>query len=433
MAHYHLFIASGQSNMSAYSPMGVLKESGLSTNPGDPGDAPAYVPGYQQTDANEWTGAPPASIDTDIQYVYPNATDHPSLYIENTSGALDRVFDAWGTHDKHFPQYPSGDLDMGGSYGMELSFLQRARAANPTWNLACIKQSVGGSSIRANWLPPTVTLGTAQSGSSNTIQLESGNFYDPTDLLIKITGGTGAGQTATCSSYNSGTKTATISGSWTTAPDNTSTYGLELLQTQILRVMIEQAFARLTGAGHTYECVFIWMQGESGTPSTSDDSQYLSDARALFAYVRSICGDASMPVIVGRLGDNWGWETDPNPYLVTAGYPYAVSDFTENATDGRIAGTSEFRATFLTGTVARRATQVTLGGDANCAWFNNDGYPVMPPYDLTPAENDLSAYHWAGPGNLAAGERAYDAYAALTAPTEFLCISTSAGVLAIGI
>ena len=81
----------------------------------------------------------------------------------------------------------------------------------------------------------TVTLanpktygGTAQAGSTaSTIKIASSDGA-PTDgyvsYTVNITGGTGSGQSATVTAYNATTKVATISGTWTTTPDNTSVY-----------------------------------------------------------------------------------------------------------------------------------------------------------------------------------------------------------------
>jgi len=69
--------------------------------------------------------------------------------------------------------------------------------------------------------------GTAQGGSSSTIQLASGETFansEPNGNVIKITAGTGAGQSRVILSYVGSTDTATVSPNWTTAPDATSVY-----------------------------------------------------------------------------------------------------------------------------------------------------------------------------------------------------------------
>jgi hypothetical protein len=69
--------------------------------------------------------------------------------------------------------------------------------------------------------------GTAQAGANTTIQLAataSGNDDAYNGMQIRITGGTGAGQTKTITDYVGGTTTATVDSAWNTNPDNTSVY-----------------------------------------------------------------------------------------------------------------------------------------------------------------------------------------------------------------
>ena len=69
--------------------------------------------------------------------------------------------------------------------------------------------------------------GTAQAGASGTITLRSGasstnSYYN--GAVVKINGGTGAGQTRKITGYVGSTRVATVDSNWVTAPDNTSTY-----------------------------------------------------------------------------------------------------------------------------------------------------------------------------------------------------------------
>lgn len=75
----------------------------------------------------------------------------------------------------------------------------------------------------------TLLTGTATAGSTNTITLAAGasaldDTYD--GLLINITSGTGAGESARIKSYVGATKVATVVGNWTTPPDATSVYSI---------------------------------------------------------------------------------------------------------------------------------------------------------------------------------------------------------------
>lgn len=74
----------------------------------------------------------------------------------------------------------------------------------------------------------THDTGTAQSGSSTTIQLKAATSFtaldSPVGMTVTITSGTGDGQSKHIHSWDNTTKTATIDGTWDTAPDNTSGY-----------------------------------------------------------------------------------------------------------------------------------------------------------------------------------------------------------------
>ena len=87
-----------------------------------------------------------------------------------------------------------------------------------------------GKILRAITPSPTLRSGTAQAGSSTTITLDSGasavnDFYIP--CIVSITGGTGAGQSAIALSYVGSTKVLTITDTFATPPDNTSTFDLD--------------------------------------------------------------------------------------------------------------------------------------------------------------------------------------------------------------
>ena len=77
-----------------------------------------------------------------------------------------------------------------------------------------------------------IRTGTAQGGSTNTIQLDaSANANDDwyNFAVVEIGGGTGAGQCRIIEDYTGSTKTGTISPNWVTAPDNTSVFKINAL------------------------------------------------------------------------------------------------------------------------------------------------------------------------------------------------------------
>jgi hypothetical protein len=78
----------------------------------------------------------------------------------------------------------------------------------------------------------SLATGTAQAGAASSITLASGSssINDTyTGMNIRITDGTGAGQVRSISAYNGTTKVATVSSSWSTQPDSTSTYVLGIV------------------------------------------------------------------------------------------------------------------------------------------------------------------------------------------------------------
>jgi hypothetical protein len=112
----------------------------------------APVPGWAQTAANGWEGHPTQSSDTGIAYPRPTLANAPSKYLENNAGTTG-VVDGWGPFDGCNPSfgYHAGESS---SYGPELSFLQKYRAAFPSDAIGALKVVAGGTSIE-DWLTGT--------------------------------------------------------------------------------------------------------------------------------------------------------------------------------------------------------------------------------------------------------------------------------------
>lgn len=83
----------------------------------------------------------------------------------------------------------------------------------------------------AEQLLAAAVTGTAQAGGSNTITLAAAGtssvdgFY--VGMPIRITGGTGSGQSSMITAYNGTTKVATVLQNWTTPPAGTSQYSID--------------------------------------------------------------------------------------------------------------------------------------------------------------------------------------------------------------
>jgi hypothetical protein len=103
-----------------------------------------------------------------------------------------------------------------------------------SWHLTGLVKNVGGTTSLVNGVNFDTTLsrtiretGTAQSGSSGSITLQSGatSIVDAFKRsFIYIISGTGAGQSREATAYNGTTKVATVAPNWSVNPDNTSVY-----------------------------------------------------------------------------------------------------------------------------------------------------------------------------------------------------------------
>jgi len=92
--------------------------------------------------------------------------------------------------------------------------------------------------------------GTAQAGAAGSITLAAG--ASATDSLyvgevVKIYGGTGAGQVRVITAYNGTTKVATVGRNWATNPDNTSLYAVLALAVPKVNDSLEVTAASVSG------------------------------------------------------------------------------------------------------------------------------------------------------------------------------------------
>lgn len=100
--------------------------------------------------------------------------------------------------------------------------------ANVTqWNSQNVATPITNGVPVVDWLPSGWRQSTAQAGAAGSITLDASasatnDFYKY--ALIMLIGATGAGQARLCTTYNGGTKVATIVPNWTTNPDVTSKF-----------------------------------------------------------------------------------------------------------------------------------------------------------------------------------------------------------------
>lgn len=104
-----------------------------------------------------------------------------------------------------------------------------AVAANAITAAAIADGAIDRATFAADTGLQTIRSNTAQAGAAGTVTLDASasvtdSFYNGTAIIL--TGGTGVGQARLIVSYVGSTKVATISPSWGTNPDNTSTFAV---------------------------------------------------------------------------------------------------------------------------------------------------------------------------------------------------------------
>lgn len=149
----------------------------------------------------------------------------------------------------------------------------------------------------AETLLASAQTGTAQAGGASSITLASG-ASSTNDIYvgqrIRITGGTGSGQSNFIAAYNGSTKVATVLNAWTTAPDHTSVYSVD-------------AGATYRPVSETFESVTIYVNmdgvlhkltGARGSVSMSVAARQIPVFNFTFTGVFNTVTDASAPTNV---------------------------------------------------------------------------------------------------------------------------------------
>ena len=164
----------------------------------------------------------------------------------------------------------------------------------------------------------THDTGTAQGGSSNTIQLKAATSFTglntPVGMNVTITSGTGSGQSKHVHAYDSGTKTITIDGTWDTAPDATSGYKVYPFGESSVGEIVSRK------------------QGSTFSGGQARIVEYVSDTVANatviipFFDTTSLTNPAFGPAIPTELNSSWQAETGyENTWSDTLGWPRTAS------------------------------------------------------------------------------------------------------------
>ena len=103
----------------------------------------------------------------------------------------------------------------------------------------------------------SIHSGTAQGGGATSITLQSSadtlsDFYN--EMQITITGGTGSGQTKTISAYDGSTKIATVDSAWSTQPNSSSTYNVQIQRRTTAAANTARWTTFITSSPYVYVC-----------------------------------------------------------------------------------------------------------------------------------------------------------------------------------
>ena len=159
------------------------------------------------------------------------------------------------------------------------------RSAYGTWSAATSGIRVVGAVTGESNITATVDhySGRAIAANSSYIQLDyhaggSSNTSDYVGQTIRIIGGTGSGTSAVISQYDSSTRYAQITGTWTTQPDATSTYSIGTLTTSI-EGATAGIFAAPTDTFRTGEKLLRLIDSSTGaveSSTTNGDASFFS-------------------------------------------------------------------------------------------------------------------------------------------------------------
>lgn len=138
--------------------------------------------------------------------------------------------------------------------------------------------------------------GTAQAGGASTITLAAAasavdNFYKY--LTIRITGGTGSGQSRVIGGYVGATKVATVTEAWTTAPDVASTYSIDA---QVVYAPVSASFESAT-LYFNVDGVLHKLTGARGNVSMELNAKALPVFKFKFTGLYSAVADAAAPTL----------------------------------------------------------------------------------------------------------------------------------------
>jgi hypothetical protein len=166
-------------------------------------------------------------------------------------------------------------------------------------NMSLVGDSTGTTHVVSSYEHYT---GQVVSATANTVVMAldstgASNTGDYVGSMIRIIAGVGAGQSAVISSYNAVNRTVTITGTWTTTPNNTSVYSIGTLKTSDTGA-VAGVFIIPGGVFRVGEKLFRLVDnasGDIGSSSTNGDASFY--AQGVLQTTEETIVSATVPTI----------------------------------------------------------------------------------------------------------------------------------------
>lgn len=225
------------------------------------------------------------AIDTSKKVVFKSPAQGTMQYVSSAAGDTSQ-------------QVTASYLDVNNAVQTEVKTLNGQTPVAGTATMKYLLKAIKSATTSGDVAIETSTAertGTAQAGAATTITLDSG--ASATDdaykgMVLRVTGGTGAGQIREILSYAGATKIAEVSRAWGTNPDGTSTFRIskgmvfDKSPTEILHIRRAFYNAQANAAGGAtktyYEKIFI--KNANGSSNLSTGTIALTDATGLVSF-----------------------------------------------------------------------------------------------------------------------------------------------------
>lgn len=162
-----------------------------------------------------WISATVSSVDGTVAHNFQIEAEVDANTVSDTVGLDDDAIT--GAKYDETTAFPLASADSGST--------EVARTGADSDTLETLSDQIDGVSAGSGLT--ALASGTAQGGTASTIQLAATETFADDELnhqVVKVTSGTGAGQSRLITDYTGSTDTATVTPNWATNPDATSVY-----------------------------------------------------------------------------------------------------------------------------------------------------------------------------------------------------------------